>query len=299
MSFHKTPAFLFFCIILDLSPNYKPVAHISPVHIVCLGGMVMEYDAQFTFIGGDRRMRWAMEELWAAGYNVLPWPTTEAQYLVLPLPAFHGESINGGPAVAELLPFAKPGMTILGGMMSPHRTLLASTGARILDYQQDETFTAANGEITAEGAVSLATSRLPVTLPGQAVLVCGWGRIGQLLARKLQALGAKVTVCARKARDLGLIRAMGYGAMVTGDTQGLGQFRAIFNTIPAPVYSAAELMQTGEDCLLVELASVPGLENSALRPVISASGLPGSYAPETAGRLIGRTILRLVETERG
>ncbi len=259
----------------------------------------MEHDAQFTFIGGDRRMRWAMEEIWAAGYHILPWPATEAQCLVLPLPAFHAENINGGPAVTELLPLLRPGVTVFGGLLDRYRDLLTSTGAKILDYQQDETFTAANGEITAEGAVSLATSRLPVTLQGQAVLVCGWGRIGQLLARKLQALGAKVTVCARKERDLGLIRAMGYGAMVTGDTRGLGRFRAVFNTIPAPVYSAAELMQTGEECLLIDLASVPGLESSALRPVVSATGLPGSYAPETAGRLIGRTILRLAEAERG
>jgi hypothetical protein len=40
----------------------------------------------------------------------------------------------------------------------------------------------------------------------------------------------------------------------------------------------------------IELASSPGLEGD---DVIEALGLPGKYAPETSGKLIARTILRL------
>lgn len=258
----------------------------------------MEYDAQFTFIGGDRRMRWAMEEIWAAGHDVSPWPSAGGNCIVLPLPAFRGDTITGGPPLAEVLPELGCEVIVLGGNLGSYRAPLEATGAKVIDYFQDEELTAANADITAEGAIGLVMSRLPVTLSGLPVLVCGWGRIGQLLAMKLRALGAKVTVSARKEKDLGLIRAMGYGTMVTGDLGRLGYFRVIFNTVPAPVYSGIDLLHAGEDCLLVELASVPGLEDSPLRPVISGSGLPGSYAPETAGRLIGRTILRLVETER-
>ncbi len=259
----------------------------------------MEYDAQFTFIGGDRRMRWAMEEIWAAGHDVSPWPAKGGKYVVLPLPAFRGDAVTDGPPLSEVLPGLEAGITVLGGNLGKHRSMLEATGAKIIDYYQDEELTAANADITAEGALSLAMSRLPVTLSGLPVLVCGWGRIGQLLAMKLRALGAKVTVSARKKKDLGLIQAMGYGAMVTGDLDRLGYFRVIFNTVPAPVYSGIDLLHTGEDCLLVELATAPGLEDSLLRPVVSGASLPGSYAPETAGRLIGRTILRLAETERG
>lgn len=252
---------------------------------------------RFLFIGGDPRTRWAMEEIWAAGYDVASWPGDPADKLVLPLPAFRGEHITGGPPLEAIIPLLRPGVTVLGGVLGTHQNTLERTGATIIDYFQDEVLTAANANITAEGAISLVMSKLPVTISGLPVLICGWGRIGQLLAAKLRALGAKVTVQARKKRDLAMIQAMGYGVMPTGQVSSLGIFPVIINTIPAPVYSGRELLGTCEECLLVELASVPGLEHTPLRPVTTAAGLPGIYAPQTAGRLIGRTIMRLVEEE--
>ena len=44
------------------------------------------------------------------------------------------------------------------------------------------------------------------------------------------------------------------------------------------------------ECLKIELASVSGMEGD---DVIIARGLPGIWAPETSGRLIARTVLRL------
>ena len=170
------------------------------------------------------------------------------------------------------------------------------TGATILDYFEDELLTAANASVTAEGALLLAMEQLPVTLAGTPVLVTGWGRIGQLLSRKLQALGAQVTVSARRCRDLGMIQATGMNAMVTGQWGDLSPYRVIFNTIPAPILSQKDLEQTRPDCLLLELASAPGgMEAGGSRSFIQASGLPGKTAPETAGRLIGETILRLAQ----
>ena len=137
-----------------------------------------------------------------------------------------------------------------------------------------------------------------MTLAGTPVLVTGWGRIGQLLSRKLQALGAQVTVSARRSRDLGMIRAMGFRAAVTGQWEDLSPYRVIFSTVPAPVLSQRDLESTRPDCLLLELASAPGgIEAGGSRSLIQASGLPGKTAPETAGRLIGETILRLAKCQ--
>ena len=52
-------------------------------------------------------------------------------------------------------------------------------------------------------------------------------------------------------------------------------------------------MQTDPQCLLIELAA--GMEPIQERPYIRAAGLPGTYAPESAGVLIGKTILKLIE----
>lgn len=251
----------------------------------------MDKELQFWVTGSDPRMKWVRAELEAHGFSVTEKPTRTCTHVVLPLPAFRK---NQGMSPEELCEFLQPGMTLLGGKLEPYAKELTATGASVIDYFTSEALIAANAEITAEGAISLAMTHLPVTLSGANVLVCGWGRIGQLLAKKLNALGAKVTVSARKPRDLGLIRAMGYQAIPTGETDSLSSYQVIFNTIPAPVYDSRDLQHISTDCLLIELASCNGLEAEESPRYIKAPGLPGKYAPETAGRLIGRTILGLI-----
>ena len=50
--------------------------------------------------------------------------------------------------------------------------------------------------------------------------------------------------------------------------------------------------EIGENCLKIDLASTAGIEGE---DVIRANGLPGIHAPESAGRLMADTILRLIE----
>jgi hypothetical protein len=50
-----------------------------------------------------------------------------------------------------------------------------------------------------------------------------------------------------------------------------------------------------EDCLKIDLASHRGIEGE---DVIWARGLPGKDAPESSGKLIVKTAIRLIEKER-
>ena len=70
----------------------------------------------------------------------------------------------------------------------------------------------ANAVPTAEGAVQIAMEELPITLHRARVLVLGFGRLGKLAAHRFAALGAKVSVAARKWADLAWAEAYGYGA---------------------------------------------------------------------------------------
>lgn len=252
-------------------------------------------NACFSFLGGDNRTPWVRACLEEAGCRVAELSDAGVTHLVLPLPAFDADGdIRGGPAFSALQGALRPGVTVLGGQLDRRRTELEATGVTVLDYFQDEVLTAANAAVTAEGALLLAMEQLPVTLEGTPALVIGWGRIGQLLSHRLRALGACVTASARRERDLGMIRALGFRAEVTGQWRELSRYRVIFNTVPAPVLSAEDLKHTRPDCLLLELASAPGgIEALGGRSLIRAPGLPGKTAPETAGRLIGETVLRL------
>ncbi len=198
-----------------------------------------------------------------------------------------------GPAVTHLLlpcplkealtlPPNTEGAVLVGGNLD--RPELA--GYPKLDLLQNCGYVAQNAAITAHCALALAMEHLPVTLAGQRVLVIGWGRIGKCLSRLLQALGARVTVAARKETDRAMAGALELEALPVEGLCPEG-FRVVFNTAPAPV-----LAHCREDCVNIELASTPGLGGAH---IIDGRGLPGRMAPESAGALMAQTILKELE----
>ena len=139
-------------------------------------------------------------------------------------------------------------------------------------------------------------------LRGKTLGVLGFGRIGKVLAHDLSALGAKVSVSARKRSDLAWIDAFGYAPLHTNRLSGtLGEFRVVFNTVPHQVLDEALLAELPPDCLLIELASASGFDMDAVETLrlsyLKAGGLPGRVAPETAARAIKKTLCRLIKEE--
>lgn len=229
----------------------------------------------------------ACKLLKAEGFQLANAPSGDMQGVFLDVPSFRGSGITPG-ALSELLP---KGCTVIGGGLSS----LEGQGYPLMDLLEDPDFTAQNADITARCAIRLAIDQLDVTLRGLPVLILGWGRIGKLLGRYLLALDAQVWVYARKEADQAMLRALGYDTIVTTPEDArLDRFRVIFNTVPAPLLSASKTDSLPE-CLLLDLASVPGLSGSR---VVPARGLPGLLAPESAGELIGRTVIRLWKEER-
>lgn len=224
----------------------------------------------------------ACKLLKAEGFQLTNAPSGDMQGVFLNVPSFRGSGITPG-TLSELLP---KGCTVIGGGLSA----LEGQGYPLMDLLEDPDFTAQNADITARCAIRLATDQLDVTLQGLPVLILGWGRIGKLLARLLRALDAQVSVYARKEADQAMLRALGYDTIeTTPEDARLDRFRVIFNTVPAPLLSASKTDGLPE-CLLLDLASVPGLSGSR---VVPARGLPGLLAPESAGELVGRTVIRL------
>ena len=175
-----------------------------------------------------------------------------------------------------------PAVTVIGGNLDipqPH-----------IDLLKDELYLSKNAMITAQIAVNLAATNLPVILEGCPTLILGWGRIGKCLMQLLRALGAIVTVAARKASDIGMIHALGCTAAKISTADSFAhRYRLIFNTVPYPVLNT---VNCHPNCLKIELASNRGLMGD---DVLQARGLPGKYAPESSGRLIAETVHRLLE----
>ena len=215
-------------------------------------------------------------------------PGPEVTHLLLPVPSFEPDGrIRGGGILEHILADLPENITVIGGNLD-HAGL---EGYRKIDLLRDGLYVAKNAAITADCAVRVAGQAMPVVFAECPMLVIGWGRIGKCLASLLKAMGADVTVAARKASDRQMLAALGYGAEDPAAWHGVGRYRVVFNTAPVPVLDAARCRP---DCIKIELASKPGI----LGPdVIQALGLPGKMAPESSGMLMAQTIIRLLESE--
>lgn len=265
-------------------------------------------------IGGDARSTWAARALQSAGFETAtldvpqfsdtPLPCA-ADFVVLPFPSFVGQRIRGEAKhpVQTVLDAVLPDTRVFGGCFGSLRAAFSSRGCLVHDLYGAEPLTTANAVPTAEGAIALAVSESPITLHDAHCLVIGFGRIGKILALKLSALSAHVTVSVRRESDQGLVEAFGLASEQTGSyPHGLRQYDFIFNTVPAPVLDAQQLRSLSPDCTLIDLSSAPyGIAPELCRQVgvacLYASGLPGRFAPKTAGILYARQIIRELESE--
>lgn len=234
-------------------------------------------------------MRAAEECLKTKGYGVVSRSCESVTHLLLPVPSFDETgAVKGGGDPDAALKGLSGDVTIVGGNIPKDRF----PGYRIIDLLKDPLYLADNAAITAYCAVRLAMMELPVMLRGCKVLIIGWGRIGRCLAALLWALEAEVTIAARKDADRAMAHALGYQSE---DPETLGHnlngFRLIFNTAPAAVLSEEQTTHCRDNCLMIDLASVRGI---AGEHIIWARGLPGKDAPESSGKLIAKTVIRLL-----
>lgn len=222
----------------------------------------------------------------------------DADVLILPLPASRDGNFLHTPLADEKIPLSEirahfKGRLLFGGKLPKGHF----PGA--IDYFEQEEVTLANAALTVEGALALAIEHTSFSLLHQPVLVLGAGRIGQLLALRLMALGAKVTVAARRAESLALCEALGADGRFYEDIP-YRRFRLVFNTVPAPVLTEERLRLFAEGTLLLELASAPGGFDPSIAEALGlislqAPGLPGRFAPESAAACIGKFILKEME----
>ena len=230
-----------------------------------------------------------------------------ADCVLLPLPAERGGRLHaplsaeelGMPALIEAL---WPGQLLIGGALREETVTAALRGGlRVADLLRQPALAVGNAALTAEGAIGRLIEHSERALWGGRALVLGWGRIGRILALRLSALGAQVTVAARSARDRAMAEALGCAAADYAGLDGiLGDFDFIVNTVPARVLTEGMLCLIRPDALLLELASPPGgfdrtlAQNIGLHAV-AAPGLPGETAPEAAALLLRQAVYAAIE----
>ena len=264
----------------------------------------------FAVLGGDSRQRYLAELLSTSGFAVHTFAVPElpdtapsleeavspADAVCLPTPAITSGAITGLPELtpAHLLSLLPEHAVVFGGSLGACKTLLQKTNTPHYDLLQNSALAIENASLTAEGALLLALQAMPIAMQNAHVLVTGFGRIGKSLSAKLHALGAHVTITTRDPENFSAIEQLSCTPDETGFyREGLSQYDAVFNTVPASVFSGDQLEALTPDCFYIELASSPGgIAPDAEKPknYILAPGLPGKTAPKTAARLIFRAM---------
>lgn len=220
-------------------------------------------------MGDGPALSFAVRALKKQGVNITAALSENVTHVLLSVPSKEAD-LSGVPA----------NVTVIGGKLDHIPDMYPK-----VDLLREEQYLAENAALTADCALRLLGERLGVPFRGCPILVIGWGRIGKCLAAMLKALGADVSVAARKESDLGMLTALGYGAVEVRNIDP-SRYRAIVNTAPAPVLAA------GGNCVKIDLASRLGM---AGEDVLWARGLPGKMLPEASGALIAQGVLRYLQ----
>lgn len=185
---------------------------------------------------------------------------------------------------------------IAGTISEEQRKVLEEKNVKYVDVLKREEFTVLNTIATAEGTLQIAMEETQRTVHGSKVLVMGFGRIGKVLAKMLDGIGAKVSCEARKNEDISWIKAYGYEPIHLNNlNENLGDFDIIVNTIPFQILDSKRLDLVKKDVVLIDVASNPGgIDRKAAKEkdlkVIWALSLPAKVAPLTSAIYIKETI---------
>ena len=204
-------------------------------------------------------------------------------------------------SIKQLMHFINAKILIAGSITPEVYDLANDEYIEIIDIMKREELAVLNTISTAEGAIEIIIANTNKIIHGSNILILGFGRIGKVLAKKLDGLSANVTCAARKDEDLAWIKTYGYmdtNINTIGDN--LSEYDVIINTVPHLILTEERIKNINEECLLVDLASNPGgIDKKAAKDrnlkLIWALALPGKVAPITTAEFIKETVYNVLK----
>jgi dipicolinate synthase subunit A len=267
-------------------------------------------------VGGDERdpeiARLAAETGATVNAFGIPWPeggiagvervdspsaaVDGADYIFLPIPLGVGTILYAPHASEPVLvdegvfSRAAPGAYAFCGRVTPEIEEAArSAGVRIHEYDPDKELMLLRGPAIVEGALQQAIEATDITINDAEVVVVGFGNIGQLLARSLRGLGARVHVAARNPIQRAGAYADGLLPLTLEELPDLApSLDMVFSTVPAQVVGRSVLERLPTGTLVLDIAPPPDHADLELAAELGhravwARGL-GRRAPVTVGR---------------
>ena len=280
-------------------------------------------------IGGDLRIIKLAEILEQDGYSVCTYGIEKMENIELKKVETLEELINSTNIIIGPIPLSSKGdyistpfsnekisieqlqnsiynkVFIAGNIKQEVYQELENKHNKVIDILKREELAVLNSISTAEGAIQIAMEETSKTLHGSNVLILGFGRIGKILAKMLDGMGAKVACEARKNSDLAWIKAYGYTPVSLKQLDDyLPKYDIILNTIPHIIIDATNIDKIKKDALIIDLASNPGGvdKNEVKKRKIKfnwALSLPGKVAPITSAHYIKETLYNIFDEMEG
>ena len=274
------------------------------------------------FLGGDLRQKYASEYLKSEHidskvylnfdfHNEIISEIKQSNIVALPLPASKNEKLvnvkDTDIEFGELINYTTEGTLILGGSI-PNSFYNLAPNSRLIDYYQNESFQISNALLSAEGAIYYAMNKLNGSIYNSRVAILGFGRIGKILSYLLKAQGAKISIFARKEIDRAWGSLIGFDVIKIVDNvidksiEKQFDFDIVFNTIPNHIIDEDFIRLLPPKTMIIDLASYPfgidiALVDKYKLNYYLETGIPGRYAPHSAGEIIGKTILNIIKKE--
>ena len=276
---------------------------------------------QVVVAGGDARDVWLCRFLEDQGFDVKslgfhvdqvePFHAGETpQIFIGPMTGIRADgsmtTIDGQVMLTlDILRAMGEGAVLAAGLIAPPiKALAQSLGLRTIEYRNQTTFMWLNAVPTAEGAIKAAIGRSGFTLYHRPIAILGFGRVGSILALRLQAYGAVPEIFDRSVEKRAMASAMGFPVHPL-DPKWCPPVDGTFNTIPAPVFTS-EWAEATEPAWIIDLASLPGglhpeiaHNRSVLSRYESYLGVPGHIAPRRAAEIIWETLATVLQNKAG
>lgn len=284
-----------------------------------------------TFLGGDLRELSAVNTMIESGYKVKTFALPReklvdpsvaratvsqavdgAEALILPVKGIDEEGYLFAPfwdkdnnrvrITENTFRCLSPRCRIYVGIASRYLLDIAAVhGIQVVSLMDLDCIALPNAVPTAEGALAVAVEESPFTVRDCRIVVLGYGRVGKSVANLFRAIGAKVYLVSRDEGEMREALSNNFDIRgFSGLSRVIPRAEIIINTVPALVLTDDLLALVGENSIIIDLASKPGgvdfaaAERRQVRAFHCLS-LPGKWAPLSAGKIIARGIMDLLE----
>ena len=276
-------------------------------------------------IGGDLRILKLIELLKEDGYNVYTYNMNInndsnnlsnisklidlSDYIVSGIPISKDEKTvtsiyNTEKIYLEDIVDKMKNKTFIAGKISNKIVgLMKQNGNVVYDLMEDEVLTINNAVSTVEGTISKIISNTEKNIYESDILILGYGRIGKLLAERLEGFKANVFCEARNEKDLTWIKTSGFTPIYLNDLKQYLEtidFDVIVNTVPEIILDKKLLDLVNKKTYIVDLASKPGGLDFDYADSINLNyewtlAVPGKVAPTSSAKYIKESLEKIIE----